>query len=435
MSDLTTTTPPRAGRRELVYSLPIERVRTSHAALRSPIGRRHDDALAELPLRAVAAEDGYVELVDGFRRLERWRALGYHEVPVVLERARSVEETYALLLAANTPRRTVTAMDEARVVVALLERPGVGKSTAARILGRKPWWVERRLAFANDLAPQVQRRIDAGELRPMVADALTRVRGREQERVVRAIEAHALTSREALALIEAYRSAESEQERVALLRDPDAWVGRRSKRAEQADGAVAARLQERLDRARRVLADLADFALPGEGLTDGERRRLEAAWRAVLHQLRETSATLGVEGVGASQTREEAAHDGEEEAQREATPGGTEPCADHGGAAGGDPAPRDRGALGHAPDREEPGPLPEPGAHDRREGAGSGHEEDHEPERVAPGPLSPLDRRAGSEGDHDDANPPRDPGGGLRGQSDDPLGARSIDPPEANGQA
>jgi hypothetical protein len=463
MSELATTSPPKAGRRELVSFLPIERVKTSLAVLRSPLARRRGEELADLPLRGVPREDGGVELVDGFKRLERWRALGYREVPVVLERERSVEEAYALVLAANGPRRTVTAMDEARVVLALLERPGVGESTVARLLGRKPWWVARRRVLGTHLVASVQRRIDMGTLRPTVANALTRVRGREQERVVYAIETHALTTRESLALVEAYRSTEDARERAALRRVPGAWVRRPV--ATSPFGAVAAQVQERLDRARRVLLDLVDFALPADGLSDGERRRLEAEWRSVLHQLRETSAALGVEGASASPDRREEKANGRRERELRdkggvaGDPAGaalrdagrqereeeehaiTPPAADHGRATSGDPPPLDRGALGDSPDREEAGTLAKPRANGlgasaaRTERLLRGVDEEGERERVAPRPLPPLDRRAGLEGDHDVADPPRDPGGGLRGQPDDPGRARPVDPTEARREA
>jgi ParB-like chromosome segregation protein Spo0J len=218
MSSHSTTAPPeRAG--ELVVFVPVERVRTSLAVLRCPIPRPHDD-LAELPLRAVAMEDGGYELVDGFKRLERWRARGLRQVPVVVERERSAEELLALLLVANAPRRTVTVMDEARVVQALLARPAVGEATVARVRGRRPWWVRCRRALAEKLVASVQRRVDVGALRPTVAHALTRVPGRDQERLVRSVETAGLSAREALALVECFRALEDEDERAALLRDP-----------------------------------------------------------------------------------------------------------------------------------------------------------------------------------------------------------------------
>jgi hypothetical protein len=399
MSSPPATAPPTERTGKLVVFVPVERVRTSLAVLRCPIPRPRDDDLAELPLRGVLVDDGFYELVDGFKRLERWLARGLREVPIVVERGRSVEELYALLLVTNAPRRTVTIMDEARVVQALLARPEVGEKTVARVLGRRPWWVKQRRALAQKLVTSIQRRIDVGALRPTVAYALTRVAGRDQERVVKSVELAGLSAREALALVECFRSLEDEEERAALLRDPIAWV-RHSPRASSL-GPLAEQLAERLGRARRALEDLTGFALPDAGLTDAERRRLEADWRLVLHQLRETAATLDVLGPAASQpSKEGASHDERREDPRRGPAAG--PARDgatgapgsadddvparrqeealaareaetgDGGGPHRDPAPLARGEAGHATDREEPEPHAQAGPQRGRGGAAGG---------------------------------------------------------------
>ena len=67
--------------------------------------------LAALPIRVVPCEDGGFEVLDGFKRLESWREQGRQEVPVVLERPGPVEQHKRLLLLANAPPRTLTALD------------------------------------------------------------------------------------------------------------------------------------------------------------------------------------------------------------------------------------------------------------------------------------------------------------------------------------
>ena len=92
-----------------------EELGTRFAELR---GKRTDPAreLAPLPIRAVRF-DGRLEVIDGLKRLAEWSACV--EVPVVVEEA-SLPRAKALLLAANTPRRTASAMDEARVVASFV---------------------------------------------------------------------------------------------------------------------------------------------------------------------------------------------------------------------------------------------------------------------------------------------------------------------------
>src|SRR5439155_1276313 len=77
--------------------------------------------LRDLPIRVVAAGDGFFEIVDGFKRFARWTDEARAAVPAVVENARSTIEPKLLLLRANAPPRTTTPMDEARVIQSLLE--------------------------------------------------------------------------------------------------------------------------------------------------------------------------------------------------------------------------------------------------------------------------------------------------------------------------
>ena len=98
------------------------------------------------------------------KRLARWRALGARQVPVVIEPSRGPVETYAALLLSNSPPRTLTPMDEARVVFALRHEAGLGPATIAKLLGRKRRWVFYRLALAERLSPEVAQQVDAGRI-------------------------------------------------------------------------------------------------------------------------------------------------------------------------------------------------------------------------------------------------------------------------------
>jgi len=430
--------PPRG---ELVELVPVERLHTRLAGLRSAIPRPGREGLAELPLRAVPVGDA-LEVVDGFKRLERWRAEGRRVVPVVVERERSLEEAYALLLRANAPRRTTTAMDEARVVVALLQRKGVGEATVARLLERRVGWVRRRRDLATRLVAPVQRRVDAGAIRPTVAEALTRVPGRDQERVVRAIEVNALNAREARLLVEAFGSLEEDEERAALLQDPLDWV-RRPPRASSL-GPLAEVLAGELQRFRGALRDLAAFELPAQGLSDPERRRLEAERRGVIHQLREALEALasdreeepragGAEGEpptagrlvataaqrpGELPDRHAAQHAAGTSVERRATTPATQ-CATPAEAsapppeprrAGGDPAPGGGGPRDPG-DRPSPRPRPQAGPLGRGgEAAGRITHPGNASPGLAPGPLPGPDRREGRGGPDGHPDPARDRG-------------------------
>jgi len=101
--------------------VPIEQLRTSYALLRPGCPRRSlTREPTALPIRVVPSAPGCFEVLDGFKRLRTSQEQGAAELAVVIEPPSSAAEHKRLLLAANTPARTVTALDEARVVRSLI---------------------------------------------------------------------------------------------------------------------------------------------------------------------------------------------------------------------------------------------------------------------------------------------------------------------------
>jgi hypothetical protein len=279
--------------------VPIEQLGTRLKVLRSG-GKATPERpirLEELPLRAVETAGGGYEVIDGFKRLERWRASGIPGVPVVLETAVSGVEQKVALLEANRPPRTLTPMDEARVVHSMRHDDGLGPKGIAHVLGRKPSWVATRLTLADGLSEKVARRVDTGTVGVTLAHALCALDDDAQEAVCEAIEGHGLKGQEALALVSAYRTCEHAEERRALLSAPLTAV-RPSNRTAKTLSALCIRLEEKLGRVQSALETIANFTLPDEGLALPERRRLEAEHRKVIHQLFITAQALATEHLG-----------------------------------------------------------------------------------------------------------------------------------------
>ncbi|MFQ5829528.1 MAG: hypothetical protein ACE5JD_10290 [Candidatus Methylomirabilia bacterium] len=117
-----------------VLDLPFDHLGTTLAPLRAP---RTDPASppAPLPLRVAAAGNGTYQVLDGFKRLARWTHDGHTHVPVVVEEAPGVVRK-ARLLEANAPRRTVSPMDEARVVRSLADDDYLTPAQIVKLLGR-----------------------------------------------------------------------------------------------------------------------------------------------------------------------------------------------------------------------------------------------------------------------------------------------------------
>ncbi len=237
-----------------VLELPVARLATTLAPLRGP---RTDpaSALAPLPLRVVATGGGTYEVLDGFKRLAAWTRAGHAHVPVVVEDAPGVVGK-ARLLEANAPRRTLSPMDEARVVRALADEDQLTAAQIAKLLGRGRGWVDRRLTLGRRLAPALARHVDAGRLSATTAHALASLPRGEQPRLADAITRHGLRTREADAFLTAWRVADDAVTREALLRDPRGAVPAPRDPAVSPLGVTARELQARFDQTERALAEL-----------------------------------------------------------------------------------------------------------------------------------------------------------------------------------
>ena len=204
-----------------VQFVPIGRLRTSFAALRPGCVAPRLDGAAELPLRVAPCSDvadGTIfEVVDGFKRLERWREQGHTTVPVVVEAPARAVELKRLMLVVNAPACTRTVMDEARVVCSLIDHDGMKPGEVARLLGRKRTWVAVRQAIGTRLSPTAEQLVAAGKVATTLAHALTALGGDEQDAVLDSIDKHGLNARESTMLMDAYRAADP-TDRKQLLR-------------------------------------------------------------------------------------------------------------------------------------------------------------------------------------------------------------------------
>ena len=90
-----------------VLDVPVDRLATTLAPLRGP-RTEAGTTLAPLPVRAAPVGDGTYQVLDGFKRLARWRREGATHVSVVVEvDAFSSVVGKARLLEANTPKVSI----------------------------------------------------------------------------------------------------------------------------------------------------------------------------------------------------------------------------------------------------------------------------------------------------------------------------------------
>jgi len=259
----------------LVRDVPLERLRTSLAPLRGPRTDR-SATLAPLPLRVAQAPDGAYEVLDGFQRLAAWRDQGHTQVPVVVEDAPGVTRK-ARLLEANAPRRTLSPMDEARVVASLAEADRLTPFQIAKLLDHGRGWVARRLTLGRRLAAELGPHVDDGRLSSATAGLLAALPRGEQPRLAEVIERHGLRTREADAFLATWRACSDETTREALRRDPRGAGPRPAPAAPSPLGPSARALESRFEDTEDAVAEL--VALDLSGFPETERRVLEARQR------------------------------------------------------------------------------------------------------------------------------------------------------------
>ena len=403
------------GAAAIVAYVPIERLRTSLQPLRCPLAPRcTGEPLRELPLRVVADADGSFEVVDGFKRLAQWQEAGHTLAPAIIESPRTLPEVKLLLLRSNTPARTATAMDEARVIRSLVEDDGLSLAAVAQLLNKRKPWVVRRLALALRLSPAVQNKIEQRTIGPGLGYAFCALSDPGQEAVLRSVERHSLREREALALISAWRVASSDRERAALLADPIPVVKPQAQSTSSL-GALAMNLHERLETMRQALSDLSSFQIPEQELSDAERRRLEAEYRFVLNLLSQTAQTLGSTTTQPSPNRKENSYEQNQKIETSTRRAPADPSV----------APErlwhPEHCPPHGPRPESHPPSPPGGRVVSDSGASPGTQQQARS-------LPRVDPRQGVQAPDGHAHPPGDPPAGLCGRPHDPGPLRPIHP-------
>ncbi|OLT40045.1 hypothetical protein BJF85_06945 [Saccharomonospora sp. CUA-673] len=114
----------------------------------------------------VQASEARHVVVNGNRRLWAAREAGLTTVPV--HQVRTADLRVAVL-SENVNRRAMSPLAEADAVAELVELHG-GQVPAAKSLGRSQAWISGRLKLRTKVAPELQQKVDAGDL--AVDDAL-----------------------------------------------------------------------------------------------------------------------------------------------------------------------------------------------------------------------------------------------------------------------
>ena len=258
--------------------LPVGVIGTSWSTLRFDTTRATASDLRDMPIRVIL-QDGRYEVIDGFKRLSRWKQAGVKQVPALIEQCNDGLSPKRLLLESNSPKRTLGALDEARVVNSLIEDDGLTVRTVANLLGRRKDWIIGRRALLR-LSLHAQESLSAGRINLMVARLLAAVSVEEQDALLAAIEKHGLRMRESQLLIQTWRTA-SDAERPGLLADP---FLKRDQQGSPSHSARLKALEAKLSAIRNALDEFSHMIIPAD-LADVEQRRLQAICASIESQI------------------------------------------------------------------------------------------------------------------------------------------------------
>lgn len=240
---------------ELGRSLAQLRLRTpdSVARVRESM-RRHGQMTAVAAYRLGVPG---LEVVDGFKRLQAARELGWGSVRVrLLEVAGSQAKVAMRALNAQSG---LCELEEAWLVRSLYREDGLSQPEIGQLLGRHKSWVCRRLMLVELLDDVVQADVRLGLLSVRTAVALARLPRGNQQPAAAVVARRGLTTRQADQLCAALLAAPTDAERQSLL---DAWAsgeagpGRRDRERVPLTSSPALRIAQDIRQLGRVAARL-----------------------------------------------------------------------------------------------------------------------------------------------------------------------------------
>jgi hypothetical protein len=162
-----------------------------------------------------AAEQGQLEVVDGFKRLRAARALGWSELRT---HALAVDSAGAkVALSVIHDQNGLTELEEAWLVRSLYREDRLSQPEIARRLSRDKSWVCRRLLVAEGLDEAVQADVRLGLLTPSAAAALARLPRRNQRSAAQVVARNGMTFRQTARLVEELLGCADEPARVETL--------------------------------------------------------------------------------------------------------------------------------------------------------------------------------------------------------------------------
>jgi hypothetical protein len=142
-----------------------------------------------------------LELVDGFKRLYAARQIP--GIDSLLAHVISVQgyAQKALILQLNWQSSHIRPLEEANIIQSLHREDGLEQLAIAKLLGRHPSWVCRRLSLVEHLHEEVKRHIELGLIPASFGREMAKLPRGNQEEVLKCLVKHAFSRKETETLV------------------------------------------------------------------------------------------------------------------------------------------------------------------------------------------------------------------------------------------
>jgi ParB family chromosome partitioning protein len=171
----------------------------------------------------VRSHEGGHQVIDGFKRVYVAMDLMIVDMKCYLVDV-DEQEAKVLLLSYNRTNQSMEAWEEAMVLKSMLESGDLEQRHLARLVGRSPSWVSRRLSLIGKLDEEVATEIRMGTITSRHARALMRLPRGNQADLVRVISHFHLSTRLSERLVEVWLEAEDEDEQRVILAHPEHFL-------------------------------------------------------------------------------------------------------------------------------------------------------------------------------------------------------------------
>jgi len=209
-----------------IQEIPLEKFDLSLSGLRiiNPdwVIRIQDSMWLHGQLQPVVArpDEGRYQVIDGVKRVFAaselmMKTLQCYVLDVDLKQAK------LLVLSYNRSHQSMEVWEEAMVLQDLIEKHDLNQQSLSKLTGYSRCWVSRRLSLISKIDQQVVSEIKMGVINSSQARALIRLPRGNQKEVARVITSLGLTSRQSDALVEAFLSAENEDQQRYILTHPE----------------------------------------------------------------------------------------------------------------------------------------------------------------------------------------------------------------------